>query len=112
VTDKSSEDRERDRVKTTVQRRFSVQPGSEAIVSPFSYKIAGYTLIRCAVHSESETNTVFVERIWQSAKMSDKKNRDCEGDMKRSSNEQISTGRRGHQESSLQDLQDLTGFTR
>jgi hypothetical protein len=44
--------------------------------------------------------------------MSDKKNRDCEGDVKRSSNEQISTGGRGHQESSLQDLQDLTGFTR
>jgi hypothetical protein len=94
-----------------VQWRFSIQPRREAIVSPFINQIARDALIRCAVDSESQTYTVLIERIRQHPKMADQKNRDCEGDMKRSSNEQISTGRRVHQESSLQDLQDLTGFT-
>ena len=68
-------------METTVQRRFRVEPGAEAVVLQFAREIAGHVLIGGPIDSESQTSTVLIEDVWEDLKMADEKDRDCQYDV-------------------------------
>ena len=65
-----------------MQRRFRVQPRIETVALQFLREIPADALVRCAIDSESQTNTVLIERARDDLKMPDEKDRDCQYDVK------------------------------
>jgi len=97
-------------MKTAVQRRFRIEPCTEAVALPFLNQITGDALIRGAVDRESYRDAVLIESVWENAKVAGEEDHSRQCDMNRSGKQQISPCRPLHRDSSLQDLQDLTGL--